>query len=298
MEPQSLRDATEALEQGRPDDAVAFLRAAVREAEAAGDAEALAAAAALARAIGTEEARVFGESLAPPDAASEWAQPRLAGLGVLVALLIVVASVATLQLGDRVLGPPLPTEKHFTDEHPQAAALTGRTVYLVPLGRFEAVDLADLAASVEELYGIDAEILPTIGLRPLAYDLDREQLDAGGLSVILQAHYRADDPTVVVGLTDFDMYAARRPEREWVAWTTAGNFLVVSAARLGPGLLDRALLRDPTASRVRKIVAYEAGRTLLLGETPYRPRSIDPLSAGALDRVDSLDERNPLGNTP
>jgi predicted Zn-dependent protease len=293
VEHESLQHAAEALEQGRTEDAVAFLREAVRDARERNDGGALAAARDLARAVpggAADEllAELEGEADVPAPAPPE----KRRQLGRLVFLLLALAIFAGSQLVPRILGSEIP-DAAYEGERPAATrALTANGVYLVPLGGLDTVDAADLAEYIRRTYSLRVEVLPRLPLRRWAFDEARDQLDADALMRILFLEYRSTGKQqLVIGLTDYDMHLRANPDYRFV-FSSRGlrhGYSVVSSARMGPGIVDRILLRDPTETRARKMVERQIGFVLFglpptLDETS--PMRAEILSTGDIDEIE------------
>jgi predicted Zn-dependent protease len=208
-----------------------------------------------------------------------------------VIFLVLAAVFAATQLTERVLGPATPGESDLAQvpDLSPARTLSGTKVYLVPMGRLDAVDPQRLSQHLEDTYRIETEILPVLALPGIAFDPDRDQLKADTLLVTLARRYPvAGSQTVVIGLTDFDTFRSLDPSLRYVFSTRArSGYAVVSAARMGPGLLERVLRRDSTEERMRKMVERNVG--LLFYHLQLRP---DPSSLlrDEIMSVDDIDE--------
>jgi predicted Zn-dependent protease len=292
VERESLQHAAEALEQGRTEDAVAFLQEAVRDARAQDDGEALAAARNLARTVpGDAAAELLAELEDIPEATSPAPPEKRRQPVTLIFLLIALAVFAGSQLVPGLLGPEIPDAAYEGERSTGVTTLTADGVYLVPLGQLDSVDAEQVAEHVRRAYGLRVEVLPRLPLGRWAFDEERDQLDADKLMRVLLEYRTSGKQQLVIGLTDFDMFLAANPDFRFV-FSSRGlrhGYGVVSSARLGPGILDRILLRDPTETRVRKMVERQIGFVLFglertLDETS--PMRAEIVSTGDIDEIE------------
>jgi predicted Zn-dependent protease len=126
-------------------------------------------------------------------------------------------------------------------------------------------------------------------LAEAAFDPNRGQLNADTLLATLARRYPVSGAqTVIVGLTDFDMFRGLEPDLRFVFSTRArSGYAVVSAARMGQGLLERVLRRDRKEERVRKMVERNVG--VLFYKLQLRPDS-SSLLRDEIGGVDDIDE--------
>jgi predicted Zn-dependent protease len=187
----------------------------------------------------------------------------------LIAVLVVIALAAPLLIAKFVapayirhsVGEPIPVDDHWY--RPQEF-VTKSGVFLVPVVRFEAIDLGELAAELEERYGVHVEVRPAIQIESASVDIVRNQLRADSVLGALRRSYTVSTPVggghrpVVIGLTDFDMYGESSGRRGYsvTVQNREHGYAVVSAAHLEPDFIERLIERESIQERVRKVVAW------------------------------------------
>jgi predicted Zn-dependent protease len=300
VEPE-LKRAEEALEAGRGDEALVLLWNALEPARFADDRDAYETIRRVARRIHHRDAEQLlaeVERLAGPPTDDDASPPqpprprRIASfLPFLVVLAVVLVSLAsTLASGGQKPG------RHDVQPGPRevaALAVTAPGVYLVALGRFESGDLDQLAAYHAGKLGIPVGTLPPVPLDARTLDEGREQLIAEELLELLWQHYPAarDRRVVVIGMTDFDMYSRDRPESPaFFSRRAAEGYGVVSAEHLHPGLVSRALGRDPLETRLRKLVMRNIGALYFGKPLVSDPDSVLYEDLSSVDDLDAMEE--------
>ena len=166
--------------------------------------------------------------------------------------------------------------------------------YLVPLGRLTWVRIHALADYYRDQFGLDVAVTAPVPLDASAFDPRRGQFVAESLVVLMRhaAGPLADEPSVVlIGITQQDMYIARRVNWRWAFSYRSSNAAVVSSARMRPFLGGLRGQQPLVQTRARKMV------TKNLGVLVYRlPPSRDPSSV-LFDRIDGVDDLDVMGET-
>jgi YD repeat-containing protein len=166
--------------------------------------------------------------------------------------------------------------------------------YLVPLGRLTWVRLHALADYYRHQYGLDVAVTAPVPLDASAFDPRRGQFVAESLIVLMRraAGPLAEDPSaVLIGITQQDMYIARRVDWRWAFSYRTSNAAVVSSARMRPFLGGLRGQQPLVQTRARKMV------TKNLGILVYRlPPSRDPSSV-LFDRIAGVDDLDVMRET-
>jgi predicted Zn-dependent protease len=196
----------------------------------------------------------------PPASSRNW---RLIAALVVVALaapLLIAKFVAPVYIRHSV-GEPIPVDDHW---YRSQEFVTESGVFLVPVVRFERVDVDALATELEERYGVHVEVRPEIQLETTSVNMVRNKLIAEQVLSALRRSYTVNTPVggghwpVVVGLTDFDMYS-QSPDGDSPRGTAQDRehgYAVVSTAHLEPNFIERLVKRETIEERVSKLVAW------------------------------------------
>ena len=114
--------------------------------------------------------------------------------------------------------------------------LRGRgMVYLVPLGKGDAVPGASLADAFRRKYALEIHQLPAMDLPAWAWNASRKQLVAEDLVTAMKINYpklAADPSAILIGLTDEDMYIQKLNWSYAFSFRQEERFAVISTARL------------------------------------------------------------------
>jgi predicted Zn-dependent protease len=134
-------------------------------------------------------------------------------------------------------------------------------VYFVPFDDFPLPTAQSLAVHYQTKYQVPVQVGPTLRIPESAADPARGQLNSSALLAILEEHYPSTSGrTVIVGLTQYDMYI---PDVSWeYAFSNRGadRLAVVSTARMEYGCLGFTTAGpDQQLARVRKMVGKNLG---------------------------------------
>ncbi len=139
---------------------------------------------------------------------------------------------------------------------------SGQKIYFVAIGEMRSVRLDGLQAYYKQRYDLTIDLLRPIGLEPVVVDERRRQLIAEELLSLLKRRYpeHARSPqSIVIGITEGDMYIREVDWRFAFAKRDGDRFAVVSSARMDPvnfGYLpDDELLQ----TRLRKMLSKNIG---------------------------------------
>jgi YD repeat-containing protein len=136
------------------------------------------------------------------------------------------------------------------------------TIYLVPLGKLQAVLSNDLLSYYRKKYGLEIRVLAPVPLPAWTKDATRHQLIAEELVEAIKrtCPQLANDPDVViVGVTDEDMYIAEMNWRYAFSWRQEERFAIVSMARMNPAFPDQPSNPKLMGERVRKMITKDVG---------------------------------------
>lgn len=173
----------------------------------------------------------------------------------------------------------------------QAVAAAGR-VLLVPIDGYPSDRARTIADHFKEQFGVRIKVEPELATAGAAYDDRRGQLDAGALLSALQARYpEGPARTVIIGLTDADMYI---PEARWryaFSYRRAGRVAVVSSARMDRGCLGLLPVSDDRQlARMRKMVGKNIGVLYFRLPLNRDPRSLLYAYVGGPQELDAMSE--------
>jgi predicted Zn-dependent protease len=177
---------------------------------------------------------------------------------------------------------------------PIAVAQSARPerVYLVPLGDVFSLDYDALAAHYSQRFGLNLIVLPGVPLEPEQVDQTRQQLMAEALIARMRGAYPdldGDPTTLLIGLTEYDMYIASTPDwRYGFALRLGSRFAVISSARMDEfnygGQPNPSLLQ----ARIQKMITKTLGLQYFgmpLNDDPHSVLYRSILSVQDLDAV-------------
>ena len=143
-----------------------------------------------------------------------------------------IPAVQRATAGRPVLTPSVTTEpKKAAPEELHGCG----TVYLVPLGKADAVSVPLLADAFRRKYALEIHQLPAMDLPPWAWSPSRKQLVAEDLVTAMKISYpklAADPSAILIGLTDQDMYIQQLKWSYAFSFREEERFAVISTARL------------------------------------------------------------------
>jgi archaemetzincin len=150
-------------------------------------------------------------------------------------------------------------------------------IYIVPLGEVPPVAASIVAANIETVVGLNAEVLPPFPSPEYAYVTLRSQYSAGKILNALESV--ADDGVLKLGLVQCDLCTVIL-KFVYGESQLGGKTAVVSLCRL--------MSRDPaeTYLRAAKIAIHETGHLLGIGHC-HAPDCL-MVFASSLEKLDSL----------
>jgi hypothetical protein len=131
-------------------------------------------------------------------------------------------------------------------------------VWLVPLGEPGSVDVAQLAQELAAHYRLPVAVLPDLALPRWTLDANERSLVAEQLVLLTRQAYRARGCAAIIGITDYEMYAAGEGRTHVFSWRAPPRYGVVSTSSLAANILDR-LRGHSRHERTRKLVARNIG---------------------------------------
>jgi hypothetical protein len=134
-------------------------------------------------------------------------------------------------------------------------------VWLVPLGEPGSVDLAQLAQELAAHYRVPVAVLPDLALPRWTLDANERSLVAEQLILLARQAYRTRGGAAIIGITDYEMYAARENRTHVFSWRAPPHYGVVSTSSLAANILDR-LRGHSRHERTRKLVARKSASLL------------------------------------
>jgi hypothetical protein len=162
-------------------------------------------------------------------------------------------------------------------------------VWLVPLGEARSVGVARLADELAVRYHIPVGTLPDIALPRWTLDENQRSLVAEQLVVLLRQAYRAQGGAVIIGITDYEMYARTEKLRHTFSWRAPPHYGVVSTSSLAANVLDR-LWGHSRHERTRKLVARNIGFLYYRRHEVDDPHSLLRPPMRGVDDIDKLKE--------
>jgi len=194
----------------------------------------------------------------------------------IVSLLLFILSALCLGLpaltGDRVLV----ARGNFEDPSTRCA------IAIQPLGAFDRASLADLAASLGEVFVCRIRVLESVDLPSAAFYSPRSRYRADRLLPFLSGRGSAD--AHILGVTAVDISVTKDEYPDWGVFGLAnlgGPACVVSTFRLG----RRASARHSLRERLLKVSIHELGHTFGLEHCP----TASCVMAGYGGSMDTLD---------
>jgi len=135
-------------------------------------------------------------------------------------------------------------------------------------------------------------VRPALDMPPSAYDGERGQVNSSEALAVLEQHYPSgSERSVVIGLTEYDMY---NPEVSWVyAFSNrrANRLAVVSTARMDYGCLGFAAAgSEQQLARLRKMVGKNIGVLYFRLDQSTNPASMMYRNIGGVQELDRMTE--------
>jgi predicted Zn-dependent protease len=165
-------------------------------------------------------------------------------------------------------------------------------VYFAPVGPLTRVDLFALTEHYQARFGLSIQILPTLRASPDLADVERQQLVAEEVISRLRTTHsavEADSGALLIGLTEYDLYARGMPEWQFVfSWRMLGRYAMISAARMDPEVFGEPPDPDLLHTRLRKMITRTLGFYYFGLPTSDQPTSVlyrDILGVDDLDVV-------------
>jgi predicted Zn-dependent protease len=170
--------------------------------------------------------------------------------------------------------------------------LAGRSLYFAPLDDFSRDTTERLVSFYRGKYGINATVLESAPVDPVAWDAERGQLVAEDVIASFKASYPAvvaDSGAVIIGLVTRDVYIRERTDWAWAfGLRRDGRFAVVSTARMS---WPQGLASDErVASRLRKMVSKNVGLMYFGLPVSGDPHSALYANIGGIDDLDRMGE--------
>jgi predicted Zn-dependent protease len=208
----------------------------------------------------------------PPSGAAPW------GLACLAIGLIVPAGMLPFKLAvaDRAIcfcEDPAPSPASPVDASQLSGS--GRLVF-VPVDGYSSERARELAEHFRKQFGIRIRVEPTLTTGAEAYDSHRDQMNAAAVLTALESRYPDASPrTVVIGLTDGDMYIPDARGRSAPSYRRDYRVAIISSARMDRGCLGLLPVSDERqVARMRKLVGRNIG--VMYYRLPFNrdPRSL------------------------
>jgi hypothetical protein len=177
------------------------------------------------------------------------------------------------------------SEAHF----PRPILAKSSGVWLVPLGETRSVNLPQLAAETGLRYRVPVGTLPEIALPRWSLDESQRALVAEQLILLLRRAYGARGHTVIIGITDFDMYDRGDRLAHTFSWRASSHYGVVSTSTLAANILDR-IRGHSRHERTRKLVARNIGFLYYHRHEIDDPRSLLRSPMHGVGDIDKLRE--------
>jgi hypothetical protein len=214
----------------------------------------------------------------------KWANPLLRALPLL-AVMIVAVSVANIT---KESGARYPTAKDTTATERLARPILAESsgVWLVPLGESARVNVARLAEELSARYHIPVGTLPGVALPRWTLDESQRALVAEQLIRLLRQAYLAQRSAVVIGITDFEMYARTEELPHTFSWRAPPHYGVVSTSELG----TEVFRGDSRHVRTGKLVARNIGFLYLHRREVDDPHSLLRPQMHGVGDIDKLEE--------
>jgi hypothetical protein len=177
-----------------------------------------------------------------------------------------VLAIALLVAAAVVMSIPIESGERYPTAKDAASAaryvrpiLTEQSgVWLVPLGEPGSVDVAQLAEELAAHYRLPVAVLPDLALPRWTLDANERSFVAEQLILLTRQAYRARGGAAIIGITDYEMYAAREGRTHVFSWRAPPHYGVVSTSSLAANILDR-LRGHSRHERTRKLVARNIG---------------------------------------
>jgi predicted Zn-dependent protease len=234
---------------------------------------------------------------APAERASRSALLRRVGLQLAIwpATLWVCAAGIVLPTNALAMDFPTCTAGAFTPKYEpldKNALRRQGIVYLVPFVGFSLAAAESLATHYRREYQIPVEVRDPIPVPASAYDVRRNQLRSSVLLASLASNYPPGfSRTVVIGLTERDMYSPALSWRYSFSSREGDRFGVVSTARMDYGCLG--LIRagsEQQHARLRKMVGKDVGVLYFRLAQSNNPGSMMYRDIGGVQELDRMTE--------
>ena len=168
------------------------------------------------------------------------------------------------------------------------------SVYFVPIGNLSIIDVSYLVEYYRQRLGLSITPLPAIALGR-TYDPRRRQNQAEALLQSMRDEYAKianDGRSILIGITEADIYTSDRNWRFALGLRDEGRFAVVSSARMD---LDHVNYGAPSDfvglhTRLTKMISREIGFMYYRLRTSRDPRSVVRSSIMGVDELDELGE--------
>lgn len=170
-----------------------------------------------------------------------------------------------------------------------------KTIYLIPIARFDAISMKGLKAYYHDRFGINVQALPLLPFDQTTYDGNRKQLIAEELIEQIKRGYPTqaqDADAILFGLTDGDMYI-RQKEKEWgfaFNYRAEDRFAVTACARMDPVTFGKPADKALLASRARKMLTKNIGLMYFKKPASTNPKSALYNNILGLDDLDNMGE--------
>jgi predicted Zn-dependent protease len=165
-------------------------------------------------------------------------------------------------------------------------------VYLVPFDGFSLAAAESLATHYRTEYQIPVEVRDPMPVPASAYDVKREQLNSSVLLASLASNYPPGfSRTVVIGLTERDMYSPELPWRYTFSMREGDRFGIVSTARMDYGCLGLVQAgSEQQHARLRKMVGKDLGVLYFRLDQSNNPGSMMYSDIGGAQELDRMTE--------
>jgi len=194
--------------------------------------------------------------------------------------------LVTLEGGQNIVDITPPPKKD-----PLVYGESGKMVFLVLLGAAEQEYLSWAPAYYKAKFGLKVEILPAIPLKASVWNSSRKQLFAEKLIDLMKQALPEkvrDQSTILIGVTNQDMYIGSYDWNYAINYREDGRFGVVSTARLRPLLVSQKWNQALVISRLQKMLNKNV--YVLCFDTPMSSDYTSAVSGGVMSpmEVDSM----------
>lgn len=216
------------------------------------------------------------------------------GLAYLALSLLVPAATMPFKLAvvDRAIcfcEDPAPPPANPVE--PGSLSGAGRLTF-VPVDGYSPERARELAEHFRKQFGVRIRVEPGLSVSRDAFDAWRGQMNAGAILTALEARYPEGSPrTVVIGLTDADMYIPDTSEESAPSYRRDYRIAIVSSARMDRGCLGLLPAGDDRqVARMRKLVGRNIG--VMYFRLPFNrdPRSMLYAYVAGPHELDTMSE--------